>query len=35
MEQALQPFVPGELGITPLWYQEYAEIPGMIDEIFQ
>jgi hypothetical protein len=35
VEKDLQTFVLGELGITPVWYREYAEIPGMIDEILK
>jgi hypothetical protein len=35
VEKDLQTFVLGELGITPLWYREYAEIPKMIDEILK
>jgi hypothetical protein len=35
VEKELQEFVLGELGITPIWFQEYADIPKIIDEIIK
>ncbi len=35
VEKDLQTFVLGELGITPIWYREYAEIPGILEEIYK
>jgi hypothetical protein len=35
IETELQEFVLGELGITPIWYKDYADIPGMIEEIIR
>ena len=35
IETELQEFVLGELGITPIWYKDYADIPGMIEEILK
>ena len=35
VEKELQTFVLGELGITPIWFREYAEIPEIIDEILK
>lgn len=35
VETELQEFVLGELGITPIWFQDYAQIPGIIDEIIR
>jgi len=35
VEKELQEFVLGELGITPIWFQEYADIPKIIDEILK
>jgi hypothetical protein len=35
VDRDLQTFVLGELGITPVWFREYADIPGIIDEILK
>lgn len=35
VETELQEFVLGELGITPIWFQDYAQIPGIIEEIIR
>lgn len=35
VEKDLQTFVLAELGITPIWFQEYTDIPGIIDELLK
>ena len=33
LERETQQFVLNELGITPIWFDEYSEIPGIINQI--
>ena len=35
VEKDLQEFVLGELGITPIWFENYTDIPGIVDEILK
>ena len=35
VEEELQKFVLDELGITPIWYQDYSDIPGILGGILK
>lgn len=35
LEQELQTFVLGQLGITPIWYEKHEEIPGILKQIYE
>lgn len=35
LDQELQEYVLDQLGITPIWYEDHGEIPGIIKQIYE